>query len=66
MKEFEEAAYKLDAGQVSEPIKTSFGYHIIKVTDKKELKPFDEVKDSIRKDLEQQGLQDGQVNGNNK
>ncbi|MFK4477583.1 peptidylprolyl isomerase PrsA [Bacillus sp. RC206] len=58
VKEFEEAAYKLDAGQVSEPIKTSYGYHIIKVTNKKELKPFDEVKDTIRKDLEQQRLQD--------
>lgn len=58
VKEFEEATYKLDAGQVSEPIKTSYGYHIIKVTDKKELKPFDEVKDTIRKDLEQQRLQD--------
>ncbi|MGE6588270.1 peptidylprolyl isomerase PrsA [Bacillus mycoides] len=58
VKEFEETAYKLDAGQVSEPIKTSYGYHIIKVTDKKELKPFDEVKDTIRKDLEQQRLQD--------
>ncbi|MFK4330748.1 peptidylprolyl isomerase [Bacillus mycoides] len=58
VKEFEEAAYKLDAGQVSEPIKTSYGYHIIKVTEKKELKPFDEVKDTIRKDLEQQRLQD--------
>ncbi|PQZ53094.1 peptidylprolyl isomerase [Bacillus sp. MYb209] len=58
VKEFEEAAYKLDAGQVSEPIKTSYGYHIIKVTGKKELKPFDEVKDTIRKDLEQQRLQD--------
>ena len=51
-------AYKLDAGQVSEPVKTTYGYHIIKVTDKKELKPFDEVKDSIRKDIEQQRLQD--------
>ncbi len=58
VKEFEEAAYKLDAGQVSEPVKTSYGYHIIKVTDKKELKPFDEVKGEIRKDLEQQRLQD--------
>ncbi len=28
------------------------------MTDKKELKPFDEVKDTIRKDLEQQRLQD--------
>lgn len=35
VKEFEEAAYKLDAGQVSEPVKTTYGYHIIKVTDKK-------------------------------
>lgn len=58
VKEFEEAAYKLDAGQVSEPVKTTYGYHIIKVTDKKELKPFDEVKDKIRKDIEQQRLQD--------
>ncbi|PFN28597.1 peptidylprolyl isomerase PrsA [Bacillus cereus] len=58
VKEFEEAAYKLDAGQVSEPVKTSYGYHIIKVTDKKELKPFDEVKGEIRKDIEQQRLQD--------
>ncbi|UIJ69382.1 peptidylprolyl isomerase [Bacillus cereus] len=58
VKEFEEAAYKLDAGQVSDPVKTTYGYHIIKVTDKKELKPFDEVKDKIRKDIEQQRLQD--------
>ncbi|HDR4559400.1 peptidylprolyl isomerase [Bacillus cereus] len=58
VKEFEEAAYKLDAGQVSEPIKTTYGYHIIKATDKKELKPFDEVKGEIRKDLEEQRLQD--------
>ncbi|MHB0803248.1 peptidylprolyl isomerase [Bacillus thuringiensis] len=58
VKEFEEAAYKLDAGQVSDPVKTTYGYHIIKVTDKKELKPFDEVKEKIRKDLEQQRLQD--------
>ena len=35
VKEFEEVAYKLDAGQVSEPVKTTYGYHIIKVTDKK-------------------------------
>ena len=35
VKEFEEAAYKLDAGQVSLSSKTTYGYHIIKVTDKK-------------------------------
>ena len=30
VKAFEEAAFKLQIGQVSEPIKSEFGYHIIK------------------------------------
>ncbi|MFJ8120030.1 peptidylprolyl isomerase [Bacillus mycoides] len=55
---FEEAAYKLEAGQVSDPIQSSYGYHIIKLTEKKELKPFDQEKDNIRKELEQKRLTD--------
>ena len=35
VKEFEDAAFSLDVGQVSSPIKTQFGYHLIKLTGKK-------------------------------
>ena len=47
--EFAEAAFKMDKGQVSDPIKTQFGWHIIKVEDKrtKPVPPFENVKDQI-------------------
>jgi len=49
MKEFEEAAFKLSVGEVSDIVETSYGFHIIKVTDKTEesITPYDEVKDQI-------------------
>ncbi|BEP29858.1 peptidylprolyl isomerase [Helicovermis profundi] len=34
--EFEEASFALELNQISEPVKTQFGYHIIKVVDRKE------------------------------
>ena len=38
VEEFEEAAFSMDVGEISDPVKTDFGYHIIKVTDRKEAK----------------------------
>jgi len=45
---FDESAFNLEIGQVSDVVKTQFGYHLIKVTDKKQIKPFDEEKDILR------------------
>lgn len=50
--EFEKAAFSMDKGEVSDIVETQFGYHIIKVTDKKHKEyTFDEVKDNIKQNL---------------
>ena len=36
VKEFEDAAFSMEIGEVSNPIKTQFGYHLIYLTDKKD------------------------------
>lgn len=54
--EFEEAAFAAEIGQVIGPVKTQFGYHLIKVEQKNEasILPFDEVRDNIKRSLLQQ------------
>ncbi|MGE5299415.1 MAG: peptidylprolyl isomerase, partial [Acidobacteriota bacterium] len=51
--EFERAAASLKVGELSAPVKTAYGYHIIKVTDKKAgpVLEFDRVKDIIAQRL---------------
>lgn len=47
--EFETAAFSMEEGQTSAPVKTQFGYHIIKVTKKtpESISAYEEVKDQI-------------------
>src|ERR1700688_720477 len=58
--EFSDTAFKLDKGQISEPVNTQFGWHVIKVEDSR-IKPvpkFDEVKPQIEQYVTRKGQAD--------
>jgi peptidyl-prolyl cis-trans isomerase D len=62
VKEFETAAFSMKPGQISDLIKTTYGFHIIKLFDKQtaHLQTFEEVRDQIRQQLERERLSDAQ------
>jgi peptidyl-prolyl cis-trans isomerase C len=66
--EFAEAAFASEVGTITEPVRTQFGWHVIKVTDKREAQtlPFDEVKADIGeylKESKQQQAVEGVIAG---
>ena len=51
VKTFEEAVFSMKVGEISGPIQTNFGIHIIKLEEKREAKykPFEKIKDQVEK-----------------
>jgi peptidyl-prolyl cis-trans isomerase C len=60
--EFERAAFALKQGEISDVVKTQYGYHVIMITERKEgeARPFDQVKDQIKATLRNKTLQEQQ------
>ena len=52
---FEQIAFKQPINEVSEPVKTQFGYHLIQV-EKHESKPFDAVKSDLEGKMKPQAV----------
>jgi len=58
--EFEKAAFALKPGEISDPVKTEYGFHIIKLISHEQanLKPFSEVKDQLALEFKKQRVND--------
>jgi len=63
VKEFEDAAFSLRKGEIGAPVKTQYGYHIIRVDDIKPVKttPFEQVREQILKDAREERIQQAYI-----
>jgi peptidyl-prolyl cis-trans isomerase C len=63
VKPFAEKAFEMKKGEISDPVRTQFGFHVIRVSDSKPARtiPFDEVKDKIMEQLEGKKMREGML-----
>jgi len=61
--EFDQACFSMEVGAISEPVKTQFGYHIIRLDEKNEAKPIpyediaEQIKQHMLSEKQRQALQ---------
>lgn len=58
VKEYEEAAFALKPGEISSVVQSPYGYHIIRLDERKSLEPFEYHHDNILRYIEQRNLRD--------
>ncbi len=65
VQEFEDAAFTLPENELSEPVKTSFGYHVIEVTETRDVElteSYEELKPGIENGLKKQKFEEALAN----
>ena len=58
LKEFEDVAFSFNQGEMSKPFLSPVGYHIVKMTDRKQLEPYDSLRANIITFIEKRNLRD--------
>lgn len=58
LKEFEDKAYELQPGEMSQPFLSPAGYHIVLMKERKQLEPYDSLRNNIMRFIEQRNIRE--------